>query len=307
MSERLVTFYRIDALTPRGAEPHVPVDWAKAASARCAHPATVDLLNGTRLLPAAVDGNPEQVILGRKVDGPDVQMAHLSQGTFRPIEGPKTDEFFAKVTYLQFFRGINALAMVSGAGERVSEANVEHFLDEAEPLRNGCHWKLQVLYGEPQVDRIKQDVAGIGKIEYRGQVSADLMAPAVAMPDSLGGVIDHLASLSGGDLDVKLEVRLKRHGDYATSSQNLLKSLLRGLGGTLASSRRLRVETLPHPERGQTAKEVLELVQYRMAAKVVLPQHEVGTKDLEAFVLDELASVCGDWDTLVREAVRPRE
>ncbi len=248
---------------------------------------------GIQLVTEHIPGS-QQVVLGRVVDDTGLRLAHMVTGKFRPVVPESADEFFTRVTYLQFFDSCNAVALVGGAGTVPSKSHLEALVNWLAPLE-GARWAARDLWAQGDIERFNGS-SGASKVEISTDAHpADLVSLDEPEAQSIGGLVTRAASLTGADISVSMTIRVRRPRDHPEATR-ILKGLV-SRTVPFRGARKVRVETTG------LASEVLNLVQYKLAAQVALPLDHVTPAELQEAILDALAHVCGQWETRVRKAM----
>lgn len=250
----------------------------------------IELTSGTKVVVVRVDDNERQMCIGRVIDGATgLQRGDWVTGRFRPVEPESKDDFFTRVTYVQFVDGVNAVGVIGGVGEHPSRTCVERVLNAINPLESGKNWVLEPITQPGQLERAKAS-RGFRKIEFRTRVrESDLFGAAIpdaGAVETLDMALERLAHSLGSPLRINVRIAVEKPADHPMSLGRL-KSMLIESRNLLADSKKILIETTD-----ALGSEIFNLIEHKMTATISLPEGEVTGGTLEEAVLMSLQNVC---------------
>lgn len=289
---KLVHFFEIRLFRAGGKDRVAALDWAARLDAHLKvdpKARTLTLPSGVDIVAAGVANSDRQVSLGRILKGATgLQKGSWTTATFSPVEPESADDFFTRVTYVEFVQGCNAVAMVGGAGEVPSKTTVERLLNAMDPLEIGASWVLEPITQPGQLAQAKSRKA-FKTVSLRTSVQPaglDQLPLDDGSVESLDQTLARMASSVGGPIRVTLKVTVERPGDRPDALARL-KQILMGSKEILENSKRLTVDV--DDEYGTA---MFNLIEHRLTASIPLPEGEVSGSTLEDAVLLALGNVC---------------
>lgn len=295
-----VHFLGLVVSEPGGLTKHRPVDWAEKINEFHARPQEEKLFKGRngQVLTLEVVNTQRQAVLGRVVDETGLRLGHKVTGTFKPVQSESADEFFTKVTYVQFIEGCNAVALIGGAGERPAVSAVESLVNELCPLEPGSSWATKLLTGPGRVKEV-QKASGVSMAEVTMNGAApNLFELPSADAVSFGDLPDAIAAMFGAEITLSLKVQI-RGGQASTAAHRQLRDQLLAAFEHWSGRKKKKLNARTTGLTG----DLVELIEYHLAAYVDLPLGAVSAEALQEAVLHGLNDVSARWQSRVQAAL----
>lgn len=304
--KRNVSFFELQVLA-EGAQRRADLaDWPGLLKKYCSVPAS------DRKIPLSQEDDPEvivgelgevspqQVIIGHVIDGDTgIRRGSWTGDGSRPVEPASQDEFFSRVSYVQFFNRVNAFAIVGGSGTKANKKHVELLANRIASVEGGTWVAVPILVPSQRV-RAKQ-MTGVRKAEITSKVYP-MGLDSVQVDDgrrrALDELLEDIATSVGGGISVSLTLSVTKPKDNPGAC-TALKDMV------LDSDKLLEVGTKAQitAYNNEVTNEVLDLIQHNMTAQVELPNETVNAASLQYQTLVGLKNVVADRQNAVEQII----
>jgi len=280
-----------------------PEDWPERARAHFTLPPRERRMDRVGQVPHIlypVDNNERQVILGKIVEGDTgLQIGSWDASSFTPVEDRRQslDDFFARVTYVQFLRGTNAVAALGGAGETPSKRAIEDALNTISPLVKGSAWELTTLTRAGERTKLPRK-RGIRSVDIRSNVDPTSLLDEDARSQSLEATLRGMSADLGASLRVRIKISVDHPKENPGATRKMLDWII-GSSGLLDRASKAIVEA-----EEPTSLELLNLIEHKYTAQVQMPVVEVVGQAFQETLLASLETVCADSETTLQEMLR---
>lgn len=293
MALRQVHFFELLVSHNAAQERAETANWSARIKEYCAKPAAdrrLQLPSGAELVGFSSEFSDYQLLIGDVVDGDlGITRGHWSDGTAAPIEPTSADEFFSRMTYAQFLPRGNVVALLGGSGVRPSRRHVEAMANHIAPLDQG-RWVSEPLVSADQRVRAKQ-MDGAKKATIISRIDPSGLPFDDGTKQPLDAMLASIASSIGAGLRINMTISVEAPRQHGSACQALLGAVMNS-PELLDDAKRITIEAYNR----DVAKEVLELIEFKMTAHVDLPD-DAQASALRETALVELRNVCASLQT----------
>lgn len=239
-------------------KPSPEVDWAKEVGAFLGESdgVKVELPTGIECVFAA--RGDSSVIVAKRLPALDIQQVQGETLTIGPVPMAQVDDFLARASFACFCP-FNAFGMLLPPPGAPAAATIAQLANEVHPIEGG-QWKAAPITSAAQIKEFER-TQNITRLNFRGTISSQ--GGLFDEPGTMGAAFSRIAALTGADLSVSIELKVKAAHRHPSALRRLRQAIHLG---DFKDAKKLSVSTLDSPLGGY-----LELLPHSLTTTMELP------------------------------------